>query len=201
LGEQLLGSEKGRFSATSACECGSTGAPRDKLDVEWLTRLSYITETAPAKYRGTLAAFPQFMSVSGVCIGYFICYGSSRIHSVWAWRGPFAMQAVVASVHAASCLILPESPRWLVAHGQRLQAIRATQWLGISPAEAERDILRSDAEQNTSLSMWNGLALLFKKGYRTRTVLALFLLGMVQLSGIDGVLYVSRKDLGWTGHH
>jgi hypothetical protein len=130
------------------------------------------------------------MSVSGVCVGYFICYGTARISSVWSWRCPYAIQAAVALLHIASCFLLPESPRWLVSHGRRTQAIKATEWLGISPVEAERDILRPDAEQNTSLSMWNSLMLLFKRGYRSRTILALFLLGMVQLSGIDGVLYV-----------
>ncbi|KAK6074014.1 polyol transporter 2-like protein 1 [Seiridium cupressi] len=39
------------------------------------------------------------------------------------------------------------------------------------------------------LSPWQSLALLFRRGYRSRTILALFILGMVQLSGIDGVLY------------
>jgi len=44
-------------------------------------------------------------------------------------------------------------------------------------------------EQRPSLSAWRGFLLLFRRGYRARTILALFILGMVQLSGIDGVLY------------
>jgi len=34
---------------------------------------------------------------------------------------------------------------------------------------------------------------IFRRQYRAKTILALFVLGMVQLSGIDGVLYVSPK--------
>jgi len=55
-------------------------------------------------------------------------------------------------------------------------------------AEAEKDVLRNP-EQRPSLSAWQGFLLLFRKGYRARTILALFVLGMIQLSGIDGVLY------------
>jgi len=55
--------------------------------------------------------------------------------------------------------------------------------------EAEKDMLSAQNEQQMSLSAWQGFTLLFKKGYRARTILALFVLGMVQLSGIDGVLY------------
>lgn len=40
-------------------------------------------------------------------------------------------------------------------------------------------------------SVWQGLSTVFRPQYRTRTVLGLFMLEMIQLSGIDGGLYVS----------
>jgi MFS family permease len=150
----------------------------------------YICEIAPVKRRGMLAGLPQFMSTAGVCVGYFICYGTVHIGSSMSWRLPYIFQAAIGVALALSCLWLPESPRWLVVHGRRTDAVKALDRLDFSMIEAEKDILSSN-EQRPSLSAWQGFLLLFRRAYRARTILALFVLGMVQLSGIDGVLYVS----------
>lgn len=152
----------------------------------------YICEIAPAKSRGALAGLPQFMATAGVCIGYFVCYGTVGIDSSLAWRLPYIVQGVCALSFGLTCLILPESPRWLLLHGKRAEAMRALGRLEFSTAEAERDFLAaSQSEQSLSLSPWQSFILLFRRGYRARTILALFVLGMVQLSGIDGVIFVS----------
>jgi len=89
-----------------------------------------------------------------------------------------------------SCLALPDSPRWLIHNGKLQEAKHALEQLNYPIAEAERDILRPSADsQRPSLNAWQSFALIFGRGYRARTILALFVLGMVQLSGIDGVLY------------
>jgi MFS family permease len=155
----------------------------------------YICEIAPVKLRGTLAGLPQFMATSGVCFGYFLCYGTVHLSSSIAWRVPYIMQAILGLIMVGICTRLPDSPRWLVHHGRRIEALEALQRLDFGMAEAEKDILSTQNEQNMSLSAWQGFLLLFKRGYRARTVLALFVLGMVQLSGIDGVLYVCSHHL------
>ncbi|KAK8123992.1 general substrate transporter [Apiospora kogelbergensis] len=150
----------------------------------------YICEVAPARHRGILAGLPQFMATAGICLGYFICYGTVR----WgagvslAWRVPYVVQGVLSLALVAACLLLPESPRWYLLHGRRDEAHLALEKLDFAVVGEDRDFLTSTGQQ-VSLSLWQGLALLFRRGYRTRTTLALFILGMVQLSGIDGVLY------------
>lgn len=151
----------------------------------------YICEIAPAKHRGMLAGIPQFMATAGVGCGYGTCVGTVLISSSMAWRTSYIIQAVIGVVLAASCAILPESPRWLMLHGRRTDALKSLERLNFSMVEAEKDILRPQ-EQGPSLSGWQGFLLLFRRGYRSRTILALFVLGMVQLSGIDGVLYVKN---------
>ncbi|TPX18087.1 uncharacterized protein E0L32_011857 [Thyridium curvatum] len=152
----------------------------------------YICEIAPLKQRGMLVGMPQFLATAGVCAGYFTCYKTVEIGSSMAWRLPYVVQGAGAALLALSCLLLPESPRWLMLHGQRPEATRALQRLDFSLAEAERDFMASP-EQSLSLSPWQSFLLLFKRGYRGRTVLALFVLGMVQLSGIDAVIYVGTE--------
>ena len=99
----------------------------------------------------------------------------------------------MATILATSCVvILPSSPRWLMLNGQREEALRAVERLNIPRAEAEKDILREPEPQSGfEASKLEGILMIFRRQYRSRTILALFVLGMVQLSGIDGVLYVS----------
>ncbi|KAI0410510.1 general substrate transporter [Xylaria grammica] len=149
---------------------------------------TYICEIAPVRHRGTLAGLPQFMSVTGIAFGYFTCYGSIYIESSFSWRLPFIIQVVTSVLLTWCCFVLPESPRWLQVQGRREEALRAFERLEISMAEAER-IMLAPTTQNLSLSPWQSLRLLFRKTYRSRTILALFILGMVQLSGIDAILY------------
>ncbi|KAF2970385.1 hypothetical protein GQX73_g3227 [Xylaria multiplex] len=149
---------------------------------------TYICEIAPVRHRGTLAGLPQFMSVTGIASGYFTCYGSVYIKSSFAWRLPFIVQVFISVLLAWCCFVLPESPRWLQMQGKREETLRAFERLEISMVEAQR-IMIVPATQNLSLSPWRSLLLLFRKTYRSRTILALFILGMVQLSGIDAILY------------
>jgi len=125
-----------------------------------------------------------------MCAGYFTAYGSVKIQSSIAWRLPFVIMAVIAVAMAITCFLLPPSPRWLVLRDRHEEAVAVVQRLGIRPAEAEKDILRVRDEdvskQQTSFS--HSLRLIWARQYRGRTILALFILGMVQLSGIDGVM-------------
>lgn len=128
----------------------------------------------------------------GVCAGYFTCYGSVKLTSSLSWRAPFIIQAIFAFLLASFCTFLPTSPRWLILHGKRARALKEIDRLDISQVEAEKDILNVQHENTDAVSTIDGFFMIFKRNYRARTVLALFVLGMVQLCGIDGVLYVSR---------
>lgn len=167
----------------------------------YLSNMSvYISEISPTRSRGVLSSLPQFMATAGVCVGYFTCYGSVRVEeSSVAWRLPFGVMVGLAVVLLGCCARLPESPRWLMSRGDQIGALDALRRLDISLVEAEREFLGSSGggpvtEQRLSLTPWQSLVMLFRRGYRARTMLALFVLGMVQLSGIDGVLYVSARS-------
>ncbi|KAI4742699.1 general substrate transporter [Aureobasidium sp. EXF-12298] len=159
----------------------------------WLSNVSvYITEIAPSARRGMLVSMPQFMACAGICAGYFTCYGSVRVESSFSWRAPFIIQAVLGVALATMPLVLPQSPRWLLLHGHREQAIEALKSLDFSAVEAEKDLLGPAAEQQMAVRQpgpVEGLTMLFRQPYRKPALLALYVLGVIQLSGIDGVLY------------
>ncbi|KAI4719317.1 general substrate transporter [Aureobasidium sp. EXF-10727] len=178
----------------------------------WLSNVTvYITEISPSARRGMLVSLPQFMACAGICAGYFTCYGSVRIESSFSWRGqsslywllffsvlltsetaPYIIQAILGFVLATMPFVLPQSPRWLLVHGHRDKAIRELKRLDFSAVEAEKDLLGPAAEQQMAVRQpgaVEGLTMLFRQPYRRPALLALYVLGVIQLSGIDGVLY------------
>jgi len=152
----------------------------------------YICEIAPSRSRGKFVSLPQFGAALGVCVGYFSCYGSIHIAGNMSWRLPYILQAALSMIWAAGSFFLPESPRWLILHGQRSQAMQELKKLDFEAAEAEKDVLRptENAAPEEQVGILQGLRLIFKSEYRSQTWLAVFILSFVQLSGIDGVLYV-----------
>jgi MFS family permease len=153
----------------------------------------YICEIAPSRSRGKFVSLPQFGAAIGVCTGYFACYGSIHIEGTMSWRLPFLLQAVLSTVWAVGSLFLGESPRWLILHGQRERAMKELENLDFERAEAEKDVLRpiESAGSGSEIGVLEGLHLIFAQQHRSQTLLALFILSFIQLSGIDGVLYVS----------
>lgn len=141
--------------------------------------------------------------------GFFTCYGTSRIDSSLSWRTPFIILACLSAVFSvAAYLWLTPSPRWLTLHGRKSEAAETWDLLGVGLAEREKveieeiresgsnthqaELERQHAETaRPQKSTKHGFFDLFSRDVRTRTALAVFLMGMQQLSGIDGVLYVS----------
>ncbi|KAF9886651.1 hypothetical protein FE257_011291 [Aspergillus nanangensis] len=152
---------------------------------------------------------------SGLMIGFFTCYGTARLESSFSWRTPFLILACLAVTFSAAALLwLVPSPRWLTIHGRHKEAAEIWEFLGVSPAEREKveieqdrgtalenqvsrevihipsvDQMPSGSRKDQAKAVKDKLLDIFSKDVRSRTGLAVFLMGMQQLSGIDGVLY------------
>ncbi|KAF2175256.1 general substrate transporter [Zopfia rhizophila CBS 207.26] len=152
----------------------------------------YICEIAPSARRGMLVAMPQLFVTAGTCAGYFTCYGTIKMSGDIEWRLPFIIQVVGGALLAMTCCLLPQSPRWLIVQNQRQAAICNMERLDFAQDEIEHNFLDPTAPVDTlsqAQFSWGAIADIFRKKYRFRTMLALFILGMVQFCGIDGVLY------------
>src|SRR5262245_47266121 len=99
----------------------------------------YISEVAPAHMRGRLASLQQMAIVLGLFSAFLsndiiarVAGGAGAI--LWlgaaAWRWMFWMEAVPSIAFLAGVLLIPESPRFLVAHGRRDDARRVFARIG-----------------------------------------------------------------------
>ena len=183
----------------------------------------YVCEISPPHLRGPLTTTVQLLITIGLCIGFFFSYGTSSIPSSLSWRLPFALHAGIALVLAiAAHIYLPHSPRWLAHKGRKEEASRLWDQLGVSNTEREKDLLQNPAlndavplTQETVLASAgidgplvrkqsfkermhlavNHLRATFGKDAKKPMILGIFLMAMQQLSGIDGVVYVSNAIL------
>lgn len=125
----------------------------------------------------------------GLCAGFFVCYGTVNIESSLSWRLPFLLQTAISVVFTVSTLMFaPHSPRWLSAYGRHKEALQVWGELGVGAAEREKT--ESEIEGDSKPVHIRDVLAVFGRGARTQTAIGVFLMGMQQLSGIDGVLYV-----------
>ncbi|KAG8738976.1 hypothetical protein FRC10_006308 [Ceratobasidium sp. 414] len=189
------------FSLGSALEAGSTKLPMlivGRLVVGvgeglFLSAIGvYLVEISPPDVRGRISCMLQLFVTIGITAGYFICYGSLSIPSSLSWRTPFIVQAVVALTLGLGMPMMPFSPRWLFQNGRVEEAWRVLEAFDRhSSSEKEKEeLLAKAAERQGQADETVGVIQAFRNPEnRGRTLLAVFMMGMQQLSGIDGVLF------------
>ncbi len=67
----------------------------------------------------------------------------------WGWRWMFGITAVPSAVFFVAALVMPESPRWLLANSREFEALDAFRRLGVSGAEAAA--IREGMEHNNDI--------------------------------------------------
>ena len=92
---------------------------------------AYISEVAPAQYRGKLSSIQQIAIISGLFCSFLSNYhlaeiagGSTEIfwwgYETWRWM--FWMELIPAAIFFLALFLIPESPRFLVANGKNDKA-------------------------------------------------------------------------------
>lgn len=156
----------------------------------------YIAEISPARMRGRLVALAQFNIVMGILLAYFSNYviSSFNLDVDLEWRWMFGVEAFPALAFYFLIFFTPRSPRWLVAQGRDDEARQVLERVGVDRAdgggidEELAAIRRSISESHHSLS-----EPFFQARY-SRPILLAFMIAMFnQLSGINAVLYFSKR--------
>ena len=89
----------------------------------------YIAEMAPTGWRGWLVGVNQLAIVSGMLLIYFVNYrivqmGSQSWNEAIGWRWMFASGAVPSVALLTLLTLVPETPRYLLSKGRRVEAIK-----------------------------------------------------------------------------
>lgn len=92
---------------------------------------AYISEVAPAKYRGKLSSLQQIAIISGLFFSFLCNYflaekAGGSTATFWlgyeTWRWMFWMELIPAAVFFLALFLIPESPRFLVANNKKDKA-------------------------------------------------------------------------------
>ncbi|MEY3599593.1 MAG: hypothetical protein RLZZ463_370 [Bacteroidota bacterium] len=148
---------------------------------------AYISEIAPAKDRGRLVGFYQFMIVFGILIAFLSNYLLEGIGPN-DWRWMMGVEAFPALAYTAMVFFVPMSPRWLVSKDRVDEAASVLQDLGsdLSIDDLVKDHAHSQSVQGLSESVLD-------KKYRFPLTLAILLAFFNQFSGINAFLYYAPR--------
>ncbi|KAG6827436.1 hypothetical protein H0H92_011790 [Tricholoma furcatifolium] len=81
------------------------------------------SETSKPSLRGKLVVFGMIMNIAGFSLSNWLTYGFSFLEGSVAWRFPIAFQLFFSVILLSTVPWLPESPRWLLAHGREEEGV------------------------------------------------------------------------------
>ena len=91
---------------------------------------SYVAEYSPKRIRGRATAFMQF--IGGACVWPLGTLFALGFRDTMGWRGIWVVIGLGGLVVFALSFALPESPRWLVTHGQGRRALDLLERMGLA---------------------------------------------------------------------
>ncbi len=153
---------------------------------------AYISEIAPAKYRGRLVALYQFQIVFGILIAFFSNYALSEFLNL-KWRWMLGAEIIPAAVFLAMVFGIPESPRWLITRKGNEAAARKILTI-VNPGNVDQVIaeIRHAQREFTSDRLFSG-------AYTWPILLAFLIAFFNQLSGINFIIYFAPRVFGLAG--
>src|SRR3954469_11929941 len=152
----------------------------------------YISEVAPARVRGRLAASFQLMIVTGIFVAYltnflFVNLGEN------SWRWMLGIMVVPAGLFALLLRSIPESPRWLVLNRRDEEAKAVFEKTGEPDAMGVIQLEHQLEHYGLKEKLFMG------NTYRKPILYAVLLAMFNQLSGINAILYYAPRIFEMAG--
>jgi SP family sugar:H+ symporter-like MFS transporter len=157
---------------------------------------AYISEIAPAKYRGMLSSIQQIAIIGGLFVSFLSNYLIARAAGSTmdilamdfeAWRWMFWIELVPAVTFFFALLVIPESPRFLVASGKKEQALKVLGRLMGPSAPAKYDEIIGSLAGDQHRPRFRDI--LGKFGFRPIVWVGIALAAFQQFVGINVVFY------------
>lgn len=149
----------------------------------------YISEIAPAKFRGRLTITFQLAIVIGILVAFasdlaMIDVGENN------WRWMFLAEGIPAAAFYFLLFFVGRSPRWLVKNGHYEEAKRVID--KVNP-NANSDQLVQEISQSIDSKVVDHFKYLFKKPYLRLVIIGIFIGMFNQFTGISVVMIYSSE--------
>jgi SP family galactose:H+ symporter-like MFS transporter len=144
----------------------------------------YISEVSPADARGWTVSLFQLAITIGILLAYVVDYAFAKSG---AWRWMFGLSVIPAAIFAIGMYFLPESPRWLVRHGEPARARTILARIrGTSDVDAEMKEIEHSFAQSQEHGNWRDL---LSSSLRPALIVGIGLAIFQQVTGINTVIY------------
>lgn len=159
----------------------------------------YLSEMASENVRGKMISMYQLMVTLGILLAFL---SDTAFSYSGNWRAMLGVLALPAVVLLIMVIFLPNSPRWLAAKGQHVQAERVLRMLRDTSEKAREEL----EEIRESLKVKQGGWALFKanRNVRRAVFLGMLLQAMQQFTGMNIIMYYAPKIFemaGFSSHH
>ena len=157
----------------------------------------YISEIAPPSRRGLLTGMFQFNIVFGILMAFL---SNALLAGVGenAWRWMLGVAAFPSAAYVLCCLLIPESPRWLLAKaGERAKGLAVLRQ--IEPTATEAQIEATAREISVAPTSAASAGKFFTRELRVPILLAFLIAFFNQVSGINAILYFAPRIFELTG--
>jgi MFS transporter, SP family, arabinose:H+ symporter len=155
---------------------------------------AYISEISPADLRGRLTAMFQFNIVFGILLAYLSNWAIS-LSGPHSWRVMLGVMAIPSAVFVMLVPTVPESPRWLILHKNRVADARKI-LEAINPATVESSVAAIQAPTSHKVVGFRH----FLSGKYNFSIFMAFLLAFFnQLSGINAIIYYAPRIFAGIG--
>lgn len=167
----------------------------------------YISEVAMADRRGALVSLYQLAITIGFLFAYFINWWILSVAETAAldpadrfvsdfmnrtmvdeyWRGMLGSETIPALLFFFIIFLIPESPRWLIVHGEGAKASSVLQKIYLSPDEASRQkSITEDSIKGEVKTEWKAL---LSPGILKAVLIGSAIAILGQFMGVNAVLY------------
>src|ERR671920_995436 len=163
------------------------------IGVSIVTAPAYIAESAPKSVRGSMLVTFQIATTSGIAIAYFV---GLALASTESWRLILSLSAIPAVIVLLLVVRLPDTARWLLMNGQREEAVDLLR--RVNPdmdSEREADLI----EEDLSYEEKGSFSELFQGQFRKAGIFVVGLGFLVQITGINAIVYYSPTIIQQVG--
>ncbi|MDR5650483.1 sugar porter family MFS transporter [Staphylococcus nepalensis] len=151
---------------------------------------AYMSEMAPAKYRGQLSGMNQTMIVSGMLLSYIVDYFLRDLPVEIGWRLMLSAAAIPALILFLGVLKLPESPRFLIKNNKFKEAkLVLSNLRNNNNIENELKEIENIIQKERNNEVKHSLATLFNGKYKYLVIAGLGVAAFQQFQGANAIFY------------